>query len=121
MPFLTRISLVFNILKMKFLTRYFPTIILLIIIAGLSFRKFLWCNVLLPVKNEPYGLGDIVGALPLLFLIVVCLVAILTLIYILIKSKEHSLKKGFLIVGLGTLSIPVYLLIYSYIEPICNG
>lgn len=105
---------------MKSIKKFVPIFLILTFIMGLIYRKFLWCNILLPAEGEPYGLGDIVEFIPILLLIGLSAGGFIASILLLFVSKFKDRKFGLILLVLSVIATPVYLKIHTTVKAVCT-
>lgn len=106
---------------MSFKKALLPILIVATAIGGLGYRKFLWCNILLPAPGEPKGAGDLVEIIPVALMLLFCAISLVVGTICLFVKKYKNKKFGVFLIMLSTLSIPIYLAIHSILKPICNS
>ena len=92
----------------------------MVVSLGLIYRKFFWCNVLLPVNGEPYGAGDLLELIPLVVLAVLCFIGSILGILLLVMRKFRNVAVGVGLLLVSIATIPIYLAVHSSIKPVCN-
>ena len=97
-----------------------PLLIAIVVSLGLIYRKFFWCNVLLPINGDPYGAGDLLELLPLLVLAILCFIGSILGLLLLIQPQKRNVTFGVGLLLISITAIPIYLAAHSSLTPVCN-
>lgn len=88
---------------------------------GLVYRKFYWCQILLPKAGDAYGVGDVIELIPMLLIVGTATLGCVVGILCLTLKKMKDVKYGLFVVCLSVVVVPAYVYVHSYVNPICGS